>query len=175
MGRSNPELWEKSKEKAKAKMGGKHCTTCKEQKPLEEFTSNKSKSDGKMGYCKTCNNLRNKAYRKIEGNLEVSCKRVFGYLSRRVKAKNLKLNFSFEFLMELYIIQKGLCAYTNEPLELPAGSSNTLSVDRIDSSKGYTKDNVCLTTWKVNNCKQALSLFDFVDLCKRVVENAKDE
>lgn len=175
MGRTNEKLWESAKAEAKSKMGGKHCTVCKEFKVLEDFTSNKSQNTGKMGYCKACNNSRNKKYRQDSENLERACKRVYGYLSRRVRDKGFDLDFQYNFLLELYQTQNGKCAYTNEPLEICAGKQNTLSVDRIDSSKGYIKSNVCLTTWRVNNCKQNLSLFDFVELCKKVVENATDK
>ena len=175
MGRTNEKLWESAKAEAKSKMGGKHCSVCKEYKPLEDFTSNKSQLSGKMGYCKACNSERNKKYRQDTKSLPRACKRVYGYLSRRVREKNLELDFEASYLEELYRIQKGLCAYTKEKLEIASGRHNTLSVDRIDSSKGYTKDNVCLTTWRVNNCKQDLSLFDFVELCKKVVQNVPYE
>ena len=147
------------------------CTICKKEKDLRLFTSNKNKPNGKMSYCKECNNDRNKKYRRDSTNLLRACKRVYGYLQRRVRIKNFEVDFGPEFLVFLYEQQQGLCAYTKEPLELSSGSLNTLSVDRKDSSKGYTKDNVCLTTWKVNNCKQDLDYESFVAICKQVVEN----
>jgi hypothetical protein len=171
MGRTNEKLWEQAKSEAKAKMGGKHCSTCGELKPLELFTSNKSQPSGYMTYCKACNNERNKRYRKSESNLERASKRIFSYLSRRVREKGFELDFDYHFLEELYKRQEGLCAYTKVPLDLQAGTPNTLSVDRVDSSKGYLKTNVKLVTWVVNNCKQDLSLADFRDLCEKVLKN----
>jgi hypothetical protein len=147
------------------------CTVCKEEKDVSLFTSNKNKPNGKMSYCKDCNNDRNKRYRRDSTNVLRACKRVYGYLQRRVRVKNLKIDFDVEFLVEIYEKQEGLCSYTREKLELSSGSHNTLSVDRKDSSRGYTKDNVCLTTWKVNNCKQDLSYEAFVAICKQVVDN----
>lgn len=174
MARSNPALWEKAKSEAKAKMGGKHCITCGEYKELEDFTSNKSQPSGKMSYCKACNNARNKRYRKAEATLDSATKRVYSYLCRRVRVKGHDLDFGYQYLMELYGTQKGLCAYTGDILELNAGYSTTLSVDRVDSSKGYTKDNVVLTTWEVNNCKQDLDLKDFTTLCEKVLKNVQN-
>lgn len=171
MSRTNPKLWGQAKAQAKAKMGGKHCVTCGEFKELFDFTANKSQPSGYMGYCKSCNNERNKRYRKNGVTLERACKRIYSYLYRRVRSKGLILNFDAKYLEDLYHIQKGLCAYTNDKLELNAGYSNTLSVDRIDSGKGYEKSNVVLTTWEVNNCKQALSLEQFKSLCEKVVNN----
>jgi hypothetical protein len=175
MTRTNEKLWEASKAQAKAKMGGKHCTTCGKFKDISEFTANRSQESGYMGYCKACNNARNKRYRKQEATLQSGCKRVYSYLLRRVRVKNLELDFGANYLEKLFEIQDGLCAYTGESLELNAGYSNTLSVDRVDSSKGYTRDNVVLTTWEVNNCKQDLSLERFKTLCSKVVNHVSDE
>jgi hypothetical protein len=175
MARTNPDLWEKAKSEAKSKMGGKHCTTCREFKPLTDFTANKSQESGYMGYCKACNNERNKRYRKQEATLDRACKRVYSYLHRRVRSKGFDLDFDSKYLEELFNVQEGLCAYTGDILELNAGYRNTLSVDRVDSSKGYIKDNVVLTTWEVNNCKQDLSLEDFRSLCERVLKNVSDK
>lgn len=41
-----------------------------------------------------------------------------------------------------------------------------ISVDRIDSSKGYTKDNVQLVCDIVNRMKLDLNMSKFVELCK---------
>lgn len=153
----------------------KVCTTCKKEKVLTEFTANKSQKTGYMCYCKECNNERNKKYRKEEVSLERACKRIFSYLNKRARLKNFTLDFSYEYLVELYETQNGVCSYTKEQLNLSAGHKNTISVDRIDSSKGYTKDNVVLTTWAVNNCKQDLSMQDFVNLCELVCKNAKNK
>lgn len=158
MGRTNEKLWEKAKA----------CSTCKQNKSITEFTANKNQKTGYMSYCKDCNNKRNKVYRKGPTTLERACKRIFSYLQRRVRQKSLELDFDFYFLIELYTQQNGKCKYTGDDLEVSAGSKKTLSVDRIDSSKGYVKTNVVLTTWEVNNCKQDLSLIEFVNLCKKV-------
>lgn len=151
----------------------KVCSVCKVEKKLEEFTANKNQPSGYMGYCKDCNNERNKRYRKGPTTLNRACKRIFSYLTRRCRVKGFDLDISVEYLEELFEKQNGLCLYTNEPLELSAGKVNTLSVDRIDSSKGYVKENIALTTWQVNNCKQDLSLDDFISLCEKVYKNGK--
>jgi hypothetical protein len=148
------------------------CTTCGTTKPLSEFTANKSKPTGYMTYCKQCNSSRNKRYRQETATVERACKRVYSYLTRRVREKNLDLDFGVDYLMYLFHKQNGLCVYTGDALSLQSGMSTTLSVDRIDSSKGYIKENVCLVTWQVNNCKQDLSVDNFRMLCKKVLDHA---
>lgn len=45
-------------------------------------------------------------------------------------------------------------------------TNNSLSLDRIDSTKGYTKDNVIFVSWRVNNLKNNASLEEM----KKMVE-----
>ena len=45
---------------------------------------------------------------------------------------------------------------------------NCISVDRIDSSKGYTKDNIQLTLADVNIMKWNTSDDDFIATCKLI-------
>lgn len=83
------------------------------------------------------------------------------------------------YLKLLYEQQQGLCSISKELmlLELVSGRlnndnkrlNNKCSPDRIDSSRGYVKGNIQLTTWWVNCWKSDLSLDDFynkIDLIK---------
>ena len=45
----------------------KPCTYCREDKPLESFTRDKRTKDGRTSTCKSCNNLRAKAWQQSEG------------------------------------------------------------------------------------------------------------
>ena len=44
------------------------------------------------------------------------------------------------------------------------------SIDRIDSSKGYTKDNIQIVTKTINLAKRSLSDDDFIQMCLEVSE-----
>lgn len=48
------------------------------------------------------------------------------------------------------------------------------TLDRIDSSKGYTLDNCVICTWWSNSSKAELSKEDFIKLCKQVANNFPD-
>lgn len=147
------------------------CTVCKETKALSEFTRSKHQKTGYMCYCKHCNNERNKRYRKNESTLDRACKRIFSYAKKRAHEKSLDFDIDASFLEDLYLQQNGLCKYTGDVLMLQAGSPQTVSIDRIDSSAGYTRENVCLVTWEVNNAKQARSIDAFKILCQKVVSH----
>lgn len=74
---------------------------------------------------------------------------------------------------ELFVRQKGLCALTGERMYLQAGrvtrTKNAMSIDRIDSSRGYTKDNIQLVRTVANIAKGAMTDDEFLTLCKQVV------
>lgn len=46
---------------------------------------------------------------------------------------------------------------------------NLISIDRIDSSKDYTRNNIVLYYWGINRLKAELSVDNFIKMCKRIV------
>lgn len=56
--------------------------------------------------------------------------------------------------------------------ELNNGRVNTnVSIDRIDSTKGYLKTNVQLVCMVVNQMKSDLSLNELISICKQIIEH----
>ncbi len=49
-----------------------------------------------------------------------------------------------------------------------------ISVDRIDSNKGYTVDNIQLVCAIINRMKMNLSNDEFISLCDALASNNKD-
>ena len=62
--------------------------------------------------------------------------------------------------------QNGKCIYTGLDL-----IKEDVSIDRIDSSKGYLVDNIQLVIPAVNFMKHSLSHDRFIQLCKLITEN----
>lgn len=85
-------------------------------------------------------------------------------------AKKRKITFDLEisYLSDLYNSQNGLCYYTKKPILF---SDNTASLERIDSSLGYIKDNVVWVHKNLNIMKRELSFDDFLEVCRLVVKN----
>lgn len=93
---------------------------------------------------------------------------------------NLEFALTVEMLWELFLEQDKKCALTGveigfkiKKLEDDGTSSTTFqtaSLDRVDSKKGYTRDNVWWVHKDVNRMKNAYSMREFVMVCHRVAE-----
>ena len=102
----------------------------------------------------------------------------FRYLYRTIKMRakeGKEFNLTLHDLKDIWEKQTGCCAILNHKITLPIwnvknNNSNYLaSIDRIDSKKGYIKDNirfVCLTINYAKNKFDDNLLNDFIQLCK---------
>lgn len=78
------------------------------------------------------------------------------YLNKHRNAKERGIEFTLTLADMRKLLKKKTCHYTGEKLNFLHGDRNKLSLDRVDSSKGYTKENtVACTTW-VNHWKNAV-------------------
>lgn len=85
------------------------------------------------------------------------------YVAKKLiaKSKNARergIEFSMSFTAMRNILKAKHCYYTGIPLELPVGDAanlkpNSLTLDRICSSKGYVKGNVVACSHEFNNMK----------------------
>lgn len=162
------------------KDGKLYCPGCDQYKDPEEFgIMNKNTSrGGRDCRCKDCINKRNEKYFKAlnedqDKALDKMLKTRFFAAKRRAEKKGFEFDITIEFLHELWDKQKGLCSITKLPMtnnfKMDQFNYN-VSVDRIDSSKGYTKDNVQLVCNIVNRMKLDLSMRELVKLCKIIVD-----
>lgn len=136
---------------------------------------------GRTTSCKSCASKRTaKAYPppvnfKGIGGLS---KTHFSSIKLGAAKRNIPFKVSLEFLWELYRKQDGYCALTGLPIILEARikgcnvdwSRITASVDRIDSTKGYTQDNVWWVHKEVNRLKNNYPLQDLLYWCKLILD-----
>jgi hypothetical protein len=84
-------------------------------------------------------------------------------------------NINVEFLWDLFLKQNKKCAITNIPICFSSifgkFSDGNASLDRIDSNKGYTEDNVQWVHKTINMMKNKLSMDEFTEWCKLVAKN----
>lgn len=77
--------------------------------------------------------------------------------SRKRKRNNYSMDLGdddLKFLLELFVQQKGLCAYSGITLYLTKGHPHSMSIERIDTNLGYIKENVCFITRMLNTTAQ---------------------
>ena len=74
-------------------------------------------------------------------------------------------------VIDIHTAQAGNCYYSKLPMVIVLNHPESLSIDRIDSSKAYTKDNVVLCCSAVNRMKNKYSHQEFVKWCKLIAQN----
>lgn len=88
-----------------------------------------------------------------------------------IKKRARKINHKFDISLEDIKLLPLKCFYTGLPLTLKCNKPNTFSVDRIDSNRGYTKDNIVSCCWVVNRMKSNMSIRQFKKLCTEIITN----
>lgn len=158
----------------------KVCCRCKKELPLTEefFHVSNFLADGFNSHCKDCRKQSYHLSRKPENNLEKLLNQRIIDLKTRTKKKRVKydtvLDFDLAYLLELWLKQEGKCAISKIEMThiLYDGHNNTnVSIDRIDSSKGYTKSNIQLVCCIINKMKLDLSTSDLIYYCKQILEH----
>ena len=139
---------------------------------------------GHTKHCRYCPEFAHQ-FRKIPGgNLELyrrdsTIKQMINRLRHRAKKRKMEWNLDVEFLTRLFEKQKGICALSGLELVMAGSVSRhrkgetTASIDRIDSSKGYTKGNIQWLHKRVNNMKNDLLDSEFIELCRKIAQTNK--
>lgn len=100
------------------------------------------------------------------------CDRIKYNSERREKVSQLEFDITPEYLLDLYIKQNGKCALSK--IALPLNTLNyrdlTLSLDRIDSNKGYVKGNVQWVDKRINMMKQSFTQEEFIQMCVEIAK-----
>lgn len=125
----------------------------------------------KNGRTKSCGCYRKrKRNHKWKGYCDISGSRI-SEIRLRARKKKMDFDIDAKFLWELILKQKYLCAISKLKISLDKNAS----VDRIDSSKGYTKDNVWWVHKDINKMKMDLPMDRFLELCDTVSQSNKEQ
>lgn len=89
-------------------------------------------------------------------------------IKKGARIRDLHFNLSIQEAWQKFINQEKRCALTGESLEMRRNAS----LDRIDSSKGYSAENIQWLTKKINVMKWDLPQEEFLALCKKVADFA---
>lgn len=131
---------------------------------IDQLINNLNKS------CLKCSIFTKRKWHKSIGDFSRSH---FHSIKQQAKSRNLEFNISQEFLWNLFLKQDKKCkisgldiTLSNKLVKNHSDNQNiSASVDRIDSNKGYTEDNVQWVHKYINIMKGALSDDTFISIC----------
>lgn len=136
-----------------------YCEKCGEKDPSQFYS-------GRKNICKKCltKELRNETTSLEQKLLKRS--------QSNARHLNVEHNLDLLFIHDMLKSQNNKCKYSGIEFGDSFLDKYTYpTLDRIDSSKGYTKDNVCLCTWYVNTMKNNASTEQFKTTIKQIYEN----
>ena len=130
-----------------------NCGHCKSVKPLTEFATK---------YTEGCLECLRKIHKRIRETPRGHMQKVKRGMKGTTKTKNTKgyshddSEFELQDMIELFNIQNGLCAYSGIPLKFGCRYTDNwlCSPERLDTTKGYVKGNVCLICHEFNTSVQ---------------------
>ena len=129
-----------------------------------DFRSTKSTSSAGIVHeyikCLICERERGRKMRKKNPLSFMHAERKY-----HSKKNNKKFELTFNDILDIYSRQNGKCALTNITFGYVL---NKPSIDRIDSKKGYLRQNCQLVIYDVNRMKSDLPLKEFKYQCNLV-------
>lgn len=95
---------------------------------------------------------------------------MFQRIKNGANRRNIKFEITIEDMYNQWNIQNGICALSGVKLTYYENSAYiyTASLDRIESSKGYTVDNIQWIHKDINKMKMDLSQDKLIDWCKKI-------
>ena len=147
----------------------KTCFKCKTSKPVSLYFKHTQTADGYHSWCKECCRAGSaRSLEKINSTIEGRA-RIFLRNAKNSAAKRGQIFGLTVFdIAKCWHAQKGVCAYSGRQMTLEAGQLNTVSIERIDSTVGYTLENTILVCQAINQMKSDFGFEDFYGLCKDV-------
>ena len=175
-------------------MSTKKCSKCGTQKDTVDFCKRKRSRDGLQSYCKVCSyesiNAQDRKKRYSEYSMSKEGK--YTHLKGSAKSRGLEFSITFEEFCELLDVSER-CYYCEMTLaevssfvsdmnidlkkkRAYGGSRGSFfTIDRLDSSVGYTNKNCVCACATCNLAKGHLIPADlFKEIAKRVIQNLKE-
>lgn len=139
---------------------------CKCQCGTKKLIASGSLRSGDSTQCKSCG--------KYQGHEEISGS-YWGEILRGAKKRQIKINITIQQVWRLFLEQDRKCALSCVELTFAKSrkfnKTQTASLDRIDSFKGYTLDNVQWLHRDINKMKMDIDQDHFISLCKMISDN----
>ena len=120
--------------------------------------------------CGKCERVNFTGYKDISGAY-------FKHMQRGAKARNLSFDIEIEDIYDLWLKQDEKCALSGVDIFFVKNQDTTLqtaSVDRMDSKKGYTLDNIQIIHKRLNRVKSILGNEELVFWAHSIAKTHKN-
>jgi len=120
---------------------------------------------GKIKMCRKCFlSKQGTDHASYRGTKHIT-KTYFSQIKLNAKKRNLKFNLCINDLDKLLEKQNFSCYLSGQTITV---HDKTASLDRIDSSKGYTKDNIAWIHKDIQRMKSDFNIDYFIDICHKI-------
>jgi len=125
--------------------------------------------------CGCFNSQKNNSHFLWQGHGEIS-KRLWTDIQTKAKSRNIKFFITIEQAWEKFLFQERKCALSGVELKFSIAerlrlNDRTASLDRIDSSKNYTIDNIQWIDKRINKMKMNMDENEFIQICIKIAKN----
>lgn len=137
----------------------KRCSQCLACLPFDKFCLRQGTIDGFNGKCKECRYQASKVW-KANNPVSYLCSNMLTNARKRAQSKGRAFDLTLEDLQRLVVSH---CPVLGTELIWKYGhglglGAHSPSLDRIDNSRGYTKDNVAIISHKANGMKNSCTV-----------------
>ncbi|WP_394998897.1 hypothetical protein [Acinetobacter sp.] len=124
----------------------------------------------KNGSIKTCGASAHRANKNSPSwkGYEEICGKYFTQVQRGAKNRKFLFDISINDMWQQAIKQDKKCALSGLSLDFDTNAKGNASLDRIDSTKGYTKENIQWVDKRINLMKMHIPQSEFIILCKLI-------
>lgn len=154
----------------------KWCNSCKQFLTLVMFSGNKARQDNMESVCKVCsavspNSIRHNLKKIFLRNSDLNSWLKWSFMQKRAscKKKGIDFDLDYEFLLSQWKKQDGCCYYFNIPMLFGVKNLESATLERINSSIGYTKENVVFASRMANHAKNDSGFTDFNNILLKIV------
>lgn len=146
----------------------KRCPTCRVLKPVGDFYA-RAAGSSRSASCKRCTN------RASSGNRAKPHQFLRGLVKSaelRAAKKKIPFDLTVAWVSETADMQGWRCVYSGTPMTTTTGRGfvgTNISLDRVDSNRGYTVDNVAICCAAVNIAKHSGSYEELLALARKLI------
>jgi hypothetical protein len=162
-------------------METKICDKCSQEKSVLDYHKDRRLVSGIKNICNVCATMRTKEYYKtVEGKQKRNALRalkrsldpriiLFGGAKQRAKKNNIVFSIKKEdIIIPDFCPILGLKLKNNNIL-----SDDSITLDRIENSKGYIASNIQVISWKANRLKSNSTIEELQKIINYMIDNNK--